>query len=307
MKAKLFLPLAILALTLGGSQFASGSLLSPDADDFAVLGESSSHQTNFNNGTITGDIGIGSPRQLTFSNCSLIGNARFSGTANVTGLSGGPVPGPGPYTVSGGGTVTGGVVANDSVVTNALNYINSLSTALGGNAGTNTTIASGGSINVSAGMLGTTSSVAGNTLGTYHVFTVTAANFANGIFTINGNATDQVVLNIGFSANLHGQILLAGGLTSDHVLINLFGTNTLDVNTNGLSTFGTFLDPNGTMSAVHTDIQGRWFGGDDANQQIVSGAFITAPQGQVPDGGSTVSLLGFASLGLVALRRKLRC
>jgi protein with PEP-CTERM/exosortase system signal len=27
----------------------------------------------------------------------------------------------------------------------------------------------------------------------------------------------------------------------------------------------------------------------------------------VPDGGSTVSLLGFASLGLVALRRKLSC
>ena len=27
----------------------------------------------------------------------------------------------------------------------------------------------------------------------------------------------------------------------------------------------------------------------------------------VPDGGSTVSLLGFASLGLVALRRKLGC
>jgi VPDSG-CTERM motif len=27
----------------------------------------------------------------------------------------------------------------------------------------------------------------------------------------------------------------------------------------------------------------------------------------VPDAGSTLSLLGFASLGLVALRRKLRC
>ena len=109
------------------------------------------------------------------------------------------------------------------------------------------------------------------------------------------------------ASNLHGQILLAGGLTSDHVLINLFGTNTLDVNTNGLSTFGTFLDPNGTMSAVHTDIEGRWFGGDSSNQQIVSGAFITAPQGQVPDAGSTLALLSFASLGLVALRRKLRC
>ncbi len=118
-----------------------------------------------------------------------------------------------------------------------------------------------------------------------------------------------MVLNIGASVNLHGQILLAGGLTSDHVVINLFGVNTtLDVNTNGLATFGTFLDPNGTMSAVHTDIEGRWFGGDSANMQIVSGAFITAPEGfQVPDAGSTLSLLSLASLGLVALRRKLRC
>jgi hypothetical protein len=31
------------------------------------------------------------------------------------------------------------------------------------------------------------------------------------------------------------------------------------------------------------------------------------PAGAVPDAGSTLSLLGFASLGLVALRRKLRC
>jgi hypothetical protein len=266
-------------------------------------------QINFNNGTITGDIGVGSPRQLTFSNCNLVGDARFSGAANVSGLSGGPIPGPGPYTVSGGGTVSGGVVANDSAVTSALNYVNSLSTALGGNAGTNTAITSGGSINVSAGTLGTTASVGGNALGTYRVFTVTSANFPNGAFTIHGSATDQVVLNIAASVNLHGQILLAGGLTSDHVVINLFGVNTtLDVNTNGLATFGTFLDPNGTMSAVHTDIEGRWFGGDSANMQIVSGAFITAPEGfQVPDAGSTLSLLGFASLGLVALRRKLRC
>src|SRR4029077_14224196 len=136
---------------------------------FAVLGQFSTNQTNFNNGTITGDIGIGTPRQLTFSNCSLFGNARFSGATNVSGLSGGPIPGPGPYTVSGGGTVSGGVFANDPVVTNAITYTNDLSQALGGNAGTNLSITSGGSINASAGALGTTASVDGNALGTYHV------------------------------------------------------------------------------------------------------------------------------------------
>jgi hypothetical protein len=259
------------------------------AQQFAVLGEATSDQTNFNEGTITGDIGIGSPRQFTISNASVVGNIRFSGASNTSGLSPDPDPGsnPGPFTVSGGGTVSGGVVANDPLVTQALQYINDLSQAIGANAGTATTITSGGSINASAGTLGTTASVDGNPLGTYRVFTVTSANFPNGTFTVNGGATDQVVLNLatGGNVNLHGRILLAGGITADQVVINMFGgnytthtgANSLDVNTNGLSTFGVFLDPNGKMSTDNADIQGRWFGGDSTNQQIVSGADITAP------------------------------
>ena len=45
----------------------------------------------------------------------------------------------------------------------------------------------------------------------------------------------------------------------------------------------------------------EWSWGDGANQN-----FTLIIGGAVPDAGSTVSLLGFASLGLVALRRKLR-
>jgi hypothetical protein len=44
-----------------------------------------------------------------------------------------------------------------------------------------------------------------------------------------------------------------------------------------------------------------WSWGQGANQRF------TLIIGAVPDGGSTVSLLGFALLGLVALRRKFRC
>ena len=44
-----------------------------------------------------------------------------------------------------------------------------------------------------------------------------------------------------------------------------------------------------------------WSWGDGANQRF------TLRIGAVPDGGSTVSLLGFGLLGLAALRRKLRC
>jgi fibronectin-binding autotransporter adhesin len=299
-------------LFLGGTEFASGTLLGNGANQFAVLGQFSANQTNINNGVITGDIGIGSPRQATFSNVSVVGNIRFSGASNTTGLTPDPDPGSaaGPFTVSGGGTVSGGVFINDVTVTNALNYTNDLSLALGGNTGTAASVTAGGSINASAGTLGTTASVDGNALGTYYVFTIGPVNFPNGIFTINGSATDQVVLNVGASANFHGQILLAGGLTSDNVLINMFGGNyithtggpTLDVNTNGLSTFGTWLDPNGGMSATHTDLQGRFFGGDVVNQQLVSGVNITAPP-NVPDSGSAVALLGIALAGIEGARR----
>jgi hypothetical protein len=276
---------AVSGIILGVICFCAASaradLLNANSTDFAVLAEAATptKQTNFNEGTITGDIGLGLGRQFTASNGSVVGSIRFSGASNTSGLTPDPDPGsnPGPFTVSGGGTVSGAVVANDPLVTQALQYINDLSAAIGANAGTNTTIASGGSINASAGTLGTTASVDGNPLGTYRVFTVTSANFPNGIFTINGSATDQVVLNIGFSANLHGRILLAGGITADHVVINFPGGDALDVNTNGLSTFGVFLDPLGKMSTDNSDIQGRWFGGDNQNQQIVSGTDITAP------------------------------
>jgi hypothetical protein len=102
--------------------------------------------------------------------------------------------------------------------------------------------------------------------GSNFVFTVSSVNFPNGAFTINGSASNYLVLNIGMAPNLHGQILLAGGISSDRVLINMFGGNytthmggsTLDVNTNGLSTDGIFLDRNGQTSAVSTHIQGRF-------------------------------------------------
>jgi len=271
--------------------------------NFAVLGQvpsSGTPQLNYNNGTITGDIGIGNPRTFTISNASLFGNIRFSGVSNTSGLTPDPDPGsnPGPFTVSGGGTVTGGVFANDPTVTPAINAMNFTSAKYGGEAGTSLTITSGGSINASAGTL----DASGN-----RVFTVTSnVNFPNGTFTINGSASDFVVINIntGTNTNLHGQILLAGGITSDHVLINVVGTNALDVNTNGLSTFGIFLDALGTMSAVHTDIQGRFFGGDSSNIQIVSGANITSPP-RVPE-PATLFLLGVGLAGLGALLRRQR-
>jgi uncharacterized protein (TIGR03382 family) len=284
---------------------ARADLLSADAQQFAVLGQFSNNQTNFNNGTINGNVGMGSPRQFTISNASLFGDVRFSGAASTSGFLGGPPP----NNISGGGSFTGSILANDPVVTSAINYTNLLGQTLGGEAGTAISVTTGGSLNASAGALVQGVVVSGNALGDHRVFTVGSVNFPNGVFTINGSATDQVVLNVAANANFHGALVLAGGITIDHVLVNMFGGNytthtggpTLDVNTNGLTTSAVWLDPNGAMSAVHTTINGRFFGGDVQNQQIVSGANINVPA------PATLPLALAALAGLGRSRRRPSC
>ena len=307
------------ALALGASQ-ASASLLSIEASEFAVLGQYSNNQTNFNNGVITGDIGIGATRSFTISSGSVVGNIRFSGASNTSGLTPDPDPGSGtgPFAVGGGGTVTGNVVANDSGVTSALNYSNDLSQALGGNPGANLTLTSSQTIDVSSGDLGTTAIVDGNALGTYRVFDTTSVNLSNSTtLTINGSAADQVVINVtDNNPAFDGSIVLTGGITSDHVLFNMFGGNytthmngpTLTISTSGAITTGTFLDPNGGMQINHSVLDGRFFGGDVTNQQIVSGADIVAPP--LPDVNVPIPaaawLFGSGLIGLIGIARRTR-
>jgi hypothetical protein len=278
------------------------------AEQFAVLGQFSNNQTNFNNGTITGDVGIGTPREFTISNASVVGNIRFSGAASTAGINelpGNPstMTGPGPFTVSGGGTVSGGVVANDMGVTNALNAANSYSQTLGGESGTALTLTSTQTINASAGILD-----AGN-----RIFTTSSVNLSNSTtLTINGSATDFVVINVtDNNPAFNGKIVLTGGITSDHVLFNMFGGDytahtggpTLTVSTNGVITTGVFLDPNGGMQINHSVLDGRFWGGDTTNQQIVSGADINAPGGggfgsQTPEPSELISLAAMSLVGI---------
>ena len=306
---------AILALMAGAAvPEARADLLPGGSNQFAVLGQVSNNQTNFNNGTITGDVGIGSPRQFTISNASVVGNIRFSGASNVSGITPNPTPGSGtgPFTVSGGGTVSGNVVANDSTVTNALNALSTESQTLGAVTGTTLTLTSSQTINASSGVATT---INGETA---EVFNAAGANLSNGtVLDIQGSATDLVVVNVTATAAFNGQIVLTGGLTSDHVLFNLFGGDftthtggpTLTISTNGQTTTGIFLDLNGGMQINHSVLNGRFFGGDVVNQQIVSGADINAPPSQTPSvpepsSMAMVLVIGGLSISGYAWRRR---
>ena len=256
-----------------------------------------------NNSNLTGNMGIGNTGKFQGNGPGTInGLVQFSaantGQFSNSGLTLNPSVGNPQYSI-----------AN---VTSGLNTANSLSQTLGLETGTSTTISSGGSINASSGTLDGN----GN-----RVFTVTSISFPNGIFTVNGSASDYVVLNIAGSVGnngLNGAVTLAGGIPSDHVLLNytpstsnltnynnaytnLTGGPTMTISTNGATTSGVFLDPTGDFQINHSNINGRIIGGDTHNSAFVSGANLTAP---VPEpGGIVLALLALAGLAFYRLGR----
>jgi len=281
------------------------------ASNYGLLFEGNSgNQLQYNNSVETGNIGIG-----------LTGAAQLNGPGTITGNIDFAAANSGQFSNSGVtlNPSTSNPAYNVAQVASALGIVNSLSQTLGLEAGTSTTISSGGSINAGAGTLDGN----GN-----RVFTVTNIGFSNGTFTINGGASDFVVLNVAGSVGnngLNGSILLSGGITSDQVLINytpstsnltaynnaytnLTGGPTLTISTNGLTTAGTFLDPTGAIQVNHSVVDGRVFGGDTQNFAFVSGASLNAPEvaTAVPAPQALVMLFsGAIPLGFLAwLRRR---
>jgi hypothetical protein len=102
---------------------------------------------------------------------------------------------------------------------------------------------------------------------------------SGGSFFPNTSSGDFVGIN-----NSFGTIFVPAGYVSDTALSDNMTFNSATFASLGV-TPGTYV----------------WSWGDGANQRF------TLRIGAVPDGGSTVSLLGFALLGLAALRRKLSC
>ena len=261
--------------------------------DYAVLFEGAGGNTmHVTNVTVNGNLGVGNNGLLDLSGPATVGRIDFSAADT------------GQFSNTNAANVFTGPFYNVAAVTTALNYLNSLNASLGAESGTDVSINGSTTINASAGTFH----------GSDSVFNVTAFNTTNSdVLTINGDGIHDVVLNfIGLSANFNNQVVL-NGLTSDKVLYNFVGGSgltggpTLQVNDNGHNNpsnmvFGDFLNPNGAISVVNTNLFGRVFGGDTHDIQIVSGDHISTA---APDSGSTVLLLTL-SLGLLAgAKRKL--
>jgi hypothetical protein len=220
-----------------------------------------------------------------FSSGTINGNFSFVGTAQTN---------------LGAGTLNGSKIANDVRVSSAYNTISSLSTTFAGEAGT-TFLAGAQTLNATSGTL----DASGN-----RVFTTTAANFlSSGALTINGTSSDYVVIDVTGNNNvqLKNLLNLTGGITDDHVFINITGTGQqVGGNTNGGIVNGIIVALNDKFNIDNTTIDGRVIGGgSDQDFQLVSGFVLNAPVGAVPEPSTwAMMLLGFLGLGVIAYRRK---
>ena len=256
-----------------------------------------------------GNIGVGNTGKV-----SLSGPGTINGNLDIAAVNNGQVTG-------GGVTIKGSTNYGVGMVASALNTVSALNATLGALSGTSVAVNGNTTINVSPGMF--SASGAGYT--NVRVFDVSSLSLNSGqTLTINGDANgDAVVLNFGSGNwNFHGNVVLTGGLTPDDVIFNFVGGSglsggpTLDINNGGGSpsngsflSQGIFLDPNGPISVVNSNVLGRVFGGDSHDFQYVSGSNITAPTPStaVP-APSTVALAlaGAVPLGLLAVLRR-RC
>src|SRR5260370_4150050 len=135
------------------------------------------------------------------------------------------------------------------------------------------------------------------------------------MLTITGDGSgDPVVFNFLFNSNVNlcGDVTL-NGLNDDQVLFN-FTTSGKNISlNNNASSFpklafqGIILAPNDVISLTNANLDGRVFGGDSSDMQIVSGTTINAPPGVVPE-PATLSLLrtGMLPLGSFFRRRTYR-
>jgi hypothetical protein len=270
------------------------SLGNAAADNIAVLYEGNGGKTlSLNQGEITGNVGIAGT-----------GVVQANGVLTITGTVEFAAANTGQFSSNGVVTITGGETYSNSNVSSDISTLNTLSQSFVAGVPTDPslTISSGGSLNLSSSPNG------------QYVYTLSStSNFPNGTFTITGNGSGNqyVVVNVPMAFSFNGSIVLAGGLTSDQVLFNFTGGNystlsggdTLTISTNGLTTMGTFLDPNGDFQVNHSVVDGRVIGGDSVNSSIVSGGEVNAPTVTPEPTSMLLFGTGLLALGGVLRRR----
>jgi hypothetical protein len=264
------------------------------AANYGVLYEGAGgHNISISNVTVNGNVGVGGTGVVQFSGPGIINGRLDFSAANTNQYH------------NTNGTNVGPTAVNYSVagVTSALTTVNSLSTSLAG-VGNGLALSGNQTINESDGQLDTVNGV------TYRVFNVTSYTEGNGnLVTINGDGSGHaVVFDFGFNSNVNlGGDVTLNGLGDDQVLWN-FTTSGRNISLNNnassyplpLAFHGIILAPNDAISLVNANLDGRVFGGDSSDMQIVSGDTINAPAGSPIPEPSSIILLSTVLLGFFA-------
>jgi hypothetical protein len=286
---------ALSASVLALSTQANASFVLGQAAFYGIIAGPDTTSMQFSNSTYNGNVATDNSgttvggNYVQFSSGTINGNFSFVGTAQTN---------------LGSGALNGSKIANDANVSSAYNTISNLSTTFAAEAG-KSFVAGAQTLTASSG----TQDGAGN-----FVFTTMAQNFlSSGALTISGSATDYVVINVTGNNNVQLKTLLnlTGGITDDHVFINITGSGQqVGGNTNGGVVNGIFVALDDKFNIDNTTIDGRVIGGSNQDFHLVSGFELNAPpnrslNGSVPEPSTwAMLLLGFAGLGFMAYRRK---